>query len=68
MTSVVQTGCLCGVRAHGVRVEASPIRGLPGLELVGLPETGVRESRVRVLAALRNSGFEVPEQRLGRRR
>ena len=63
MTSVVQTGCLFGVHAHGVRVEASPIRGLPGLEMVGMPEAGIRESRVRVLAALRNSGFEVPEQR-----
>jgi magnesium chelatase family protein len=63
MTSIVQTGSLSGVRAYGVRVEASPIRGLPGFDIVGLPEAGIRESRVRVLAALRNSGFELPEQR-----
>ena len=63
MMSVVQCGSLCGVDAVGVRVEASPIRGLPGFDIVGLPEAGIRESRVRVLAALRNSGFELPEQR-----
>src|SRR3954447_20807018 len=62
MMSVVQCGSLCGVDALGVRVEASPIRGLPGFDIVGLPEAGIRESRVRVLAALRNSGFELPEQ------
>ncbi|MFI5307898.1 MAG: YifB family Mg chelatase-like AAA ATPase [Polyangiales bacterium] len=63
MMSVVECGSLCGIEAFGVRVEASPIRGLPGFDIVGLPETGIRESRVRVLAALRNSGFELPEQR-----
>jgi magnesium chelatase family protein len=62
MMSVVQCGSLCGVDALGVRVEASPVRGLPGFDIVGLPEAGIRESRVRVLAALRNSGFELPEQ------
>jgi magnesium chelatase family protein len=63
MMSVVQSGTLCGIEAHGVRVEASEIRGLPGFDIVGLPEAGIRESRVRVLAALRNSGFVLPEQR-----
>src|SRR5262245_37097913 len=63
MMSVVECGSLSGVEAHGVRVEASPVRGLPGFDIVGLPEAGIRESRVRVLAALSNSGFELPEQR-----
>jgi magnesium chelatase family protein len=63
MLGSVQSGSLCGVEALGVRVEASPIRGLPGFDIVGLPEAGIRESRVRVLAALRNSGFELPEKR-----
>lgn len=63
MMSLVQSSSLSGVDAHGVRVEVSQIRGLPGFDVVGLPETGIRESRVRVIAALRNSGFELPEQR-----
>ena len=41
MTSIVQTGTLSGVQAYGVRVEVSPIRGLPGFDIVGLPEPAV---------------------------
>jgi magnesium chelatase family protein len=65
MDATVRTGSLSGVEAHDVRVEVSPVRGLPlpGFDLVGLPEASVRESRVRVTAALRNSGFQLPEQR-----
>lgn len=63
MIANVHTGTLLGVQACGVRVEASPVRGLPGFDIVGLPETAVRESRVRVLAAVHNSGFALPERR-----
>jgi len=59
----VHTGSLSGVTAHDVAVEVSAVRGLPGFELVGLPEAAVRESRVRVAAALRNSDFALPERR-----
>jgi magnesium chelatase family protein len=61
MTSVVQCGSLSGIDAVGVRVEVSSVRGLPGIDIVGLPEATVRESRVRVQAALRNSGFALPD-------
>jgi len=63
MTSVVHCGSLSGIDAVGVRVEVSAVRGLPGFDIVGLPEAAVRESRVRVQAALRNSGFTLPEKR-----
>ncbi len=63
MTSVVQCGSLSGIDAVGVRVEVSVVRGLPGIDIVGLPEAAVRESRVRVQAALSNSGFKLPEQK-----
>ena len=63
MISIVQSGSISGVNARDVRVEVSPVRGLPGFDLVGMPETAVKESRVRVMAALRNSGYELPEQR-----
>jgi len=52
-----------GVEARAVDVEVHLAGGLPGFEIVGLPETAVRESRVRVRAAILNSGFELPPRR-----
>lgn len=63
MIATVHTGTLMGITTCGVCVEVSAVRGLPGLDIVGLPEAAVRESRVRVLAALHNSGFALPERR-----
>jgi magnesium chelatase family protein len=62
MVAIVQTGSLLGVEAIGVSVEVSQARGLPGFDIVGLPEAGLRESRVRVLAALSNSGYQLPDR------
>jgi len=47
-----------------VRVEVDVAFGLPGLTIVGLAGSAVLESRERVRAALRNSGFEVPARRI----
>jgi magnesium chelatase family protein len=63
MLATVETGALRGVAAWGVSVEVSQTRGLPGFDIVGLPEAAVRESRVRVLAALGNSGLALPDRR-----
>lgn len=49
-----------GIEAPEVRVEVHLTGGLPRMNIVGLPETAVRESRDRVRAALKNSGFKVP--------
>ncbi|HEY2732888.1 MAG TPA: YifB family Mg chelatase-like AAA ATPase [Polyangiales bacterium] len=62
MVATVQTGTLSGVEAVGVAVEVAQTRGLPGFDVVGLPEAALRESRVRVLAALENSGFKRPDR------
>lgn len=53
---------MVGVEARAVDVEVHLTKSLPGFEIVGLPETAVRESRVRVRAALTNSGFELPSR------
>ncbi len=47
-----------------VEVEVDLRRGIPGMEVVGLPDVAVRESRERVRVALRNSGFAVPRERI----
>lgn len=56
---------LSGVDAFPVEVEIDFSRqGLPGFNLVGLPEAEVRESRDRVMAAIRASGFKLPPARV----
>ena len=52
--------CLVGLTARSVEVEVQLGKGLPTVDLVGLPETAVRESRVRVRAAITEAGFELP--------
>lgn len=55
---------LDGLHAPSVTVEVHLANGLPGLTLVGLPDTEVREARDRVRAAIVNSGFEFPGKRI----
>jgi len=47
-----------------IEIEADLRRGMPGFDIVGLPDSAVRESRERVRAALRNSGFSFPRERV----
>jgi len=49
-----------GIDARRVQVEVDVSNGLPQMQIVGLPEAPVRESRERVRSAIRNSGFDVP--------
>lgn len=61
------TVCSCtlsGVDALAVTVEVHTAGGLPGMSLVGLPQSAVRESKDRVRAAIENIGFKWPQQRL----
>src|SRR6186997_2963273 len=60
----VRTAALFGIDAVPVAVEVDVSFGLPGLVMVGLPDAAVRESRDRVRAAIRNSGFDFPQQRV----
>ncbi|MCP3999443.1 MAG: YifB family Mg chelatase-like AAA ATPase [Gammaproteobacteria bacterium] len=53
-----------GLNAPNVSIEVFLGPGLPGLSIVGLVETAVKESRDRVRAALQNSGFEMPNRRI----
>jgi magnesium chelatase family protein len=64
MLARARAGCVIGVEARAVEVEVHLVKGMPGFEIVGLPEAAVRESRVRVRAALSNSGFELPVRRV----
>ena len=48
-----------GIEAREVQVEVAAYFGLPAMQLIGLPDTAVRESRDRVRAAIRSSGYDL---------
>ncbi|MBC8414273.1 ATP-binding protein, partial [bacterium] len=61
MLAKVHSAALLGINAHLVEVEVDiTARGLPCFSTVGLPDTAVRESKERVRAALKNTGFNFP--------
>lgn len=64
MLSVITSCALNGIDAYPVTVEIDVAPGLPGFTMVGLPDSAVKESRERVFAALKNSGFTVPSKRI----
>ena len=64
MFAVVLSSAVMGVDAYIVRVEADLANGLSALNIVGLPDGAVRESRDRVAAAIRNSGLSIPPRRI----
>lgn len=62
--AVVHSRALSGIDAPPVTVEVHLSNGLPGLSIVGLPETEVKESRDRVRSALLTAKFEFPARRI----
>ncbi|MQA88901.1 MAG: YifB family Mg chelatase-like AAA ATPase [Gemmatimonas sp.] len=64
MLSRVLSGAVHGVDAYLVRVEADVASGVPSFSTVGLPQGAVREGKERVVAAIKNSGFELPPRRI----
>ena len=61
--SKIHSAQVVGLTAHIIDVEADLSRGLHAFSLVGLPSTSVDESRDRVSAAIKNSGFTSPKQK-----
>ncbi len=63
MASRVYSAAVVGIHAESVEVEVDVLsQGLHNFTLVGLPDQAIKESRERVSAALKNSGFKPPHQ------
>lgn len=60
----ILTRAQLGLDAPLITVETHLQPGVPGFTLVGLPESALRESRIRVKSAIQNSGLPYPEQRI----
>lgn len=64
MLSKVNACAIKGIDGFLVSVEVDIAPGMPTLSVVGLPDTEVKESKERVIAAIRNSGFDFPLKRI----
>ncbi len=64
MLGKVLSASVLGIDAYLVDVEAHLDSQLPGFATVGLPDGAVKESKERVTAAIKNSGFPFPNQRI----
>ncbi|WP_444996667.1 YifB family Mg chelatase-like AAA ATPase [Aliikangiella sp. IMCC44359] len=62
--SIIYSRAGVGIEAPLVTVETHLSNGLPSLNIVGLPETAVKESKDRVRSALLNANFEFPARRI----
>lgn len=64
MLAQIKSSGLLGVNGVIVTVEIDISRGLPSYALVGLPDTGIKESKDRVFSAIKNNGFKYPMERI----
>lgn len=60
----VKSCSLYGISGYIVDVEIDLSNGLPGFDIVGLPDAAVKESRERVRAAIKNSDYQFPQKRI----
>ncbi len=64
MISNIKTISLNGIEGNLVEVQTDISGGLPNFDIVGLPDTSVRESKERIRAAIKNSNIEFPSRKI----
>ena len=64
MICSVRTLGISGIQGNAVTAECYISNGLPGFDIVGLPDAAVKEARERVRAAAKNSGLTFPSSRI----
>ena len=64
MVTTVRSLGLTGISGYEVTVECMLSGGLPAFDVVGLPDTAVKEARERVRAAVKNCGAQFPVSRI----
>lgn len=64
MFSMVKSVGIFGINSYMLEIEADVSGGLPCFDVVGLPDTAVKESRDRVRAAIKNCGYKFPTGRI----
>lgn len=64
MLSIIKSIVLHGLEGHVIDVQVDLSGGIPNLEIIGLPDASVKESKERVKTAIKNCGFEFPSRKI----
>ncbi len=64
MLSIVKSMSLIGLEGYLINVQVDVSAGMPSWEIVGLPDTSVKESKERVRTAIKNSGYELNSRKI----
>ncbi|MBR5987023.1 MAG: magnesium chelatase, partial [Clostridia bacterium] len=64
MLSKVNSFSLDGLIGYKVDIEIDINAGLPKVEIIGLPDTAIKESAERVTSSIKNSGYHFPVKRV----
>lgn len=64
MLSIVKSMTLHGLEGFLIDVQVDVSAGLPAWDIVGLPDTSVKESKERVRTAIKNSGYELLSRKI----
>ena len=64
MIAKIESAAFVGINAYRVQIEVDVANGLPQLNIVGLPDTGVKEAKERVRSAIQNSGYHFPPEKI----
>lgn len=64
MITKIITGGTIGIDGYQVTVEIDMAAGMPSFDIVGLPDSSIKESKERVRSALKNNGYNLPDKRI----
>ena len=64
MISIVKSMTLSGLKGDLIEIQTYITGGLPGFEIVGLPDTSVKEAKERVKASIKNIGVDFPSKKI----
>jgi magnesium chelatase family protein len=64
MLSKIFTSATYGIDAYLIEVETNVEKNVPNFTIVGLPDNAVKESKERVITAIKNCGFDLPSRRI----
>ncbi len=64
MIAKTESAFCLGIHSYPVEIEVDVSNGLPQMNVVGLPDTSVKESKERIRSAIKNSGYSFPADRV----